>query len=70
MRLLVFLVLTLAGMGAGLVIGLNSIPDTPHRDIRQTHLVSNTAGGALAGAALAAVAVYFSIPAPPRRRDD
>ena len=66
MKLLVFLVLTLAGMGAGLVIGFST---TPAYYVHK-HLVLNTAGGALAGAALAAVVVYFSIPAPPRRRDD
>ena len=67
MRLFVFLVLTLSGMGAGLIIGLASMPS--YQPERQGHMIGNTVGGTLGGAFLGAVAVYFSTPAPPRRKE-
>ena len=47
MKLVAFTLLTLAGLAAGLVIGLSSMP--AYQVDRQKHLMDNALGGAIAG---------------------
>lgn len=59
MRLVAFVFLTLAGTGAGLVVGLATLHVPPYR-MQHTHMVQNTAGGAVAGMIVGAIAIWLT----------
>lgn len=57
MKLFAFILLTVIGLGAGMVIGLSSMPQ--FQQFRQEHLMKNAIGGTVAGMAAGAIAVWL-----------
>jgi|688.fasta_scaffold52734_5 hypothetical protein len=63
MKLIAFMLFTVVGLAAGLVIGLSTMPGTPtefYRPDRYWHLIVNTFGGAAAGMGIAAIGVRMT----------
>lgn len=58
MKLITFILLSLAGLGGGLVVGLSSLPS--YEFDRLQHMATAAIGGAVAGMAAGAFAVWIA----------
>ena len=58
MKLIAFVLLSLAGLGGGLVVGLSSLPSVEYHQLQ--HMATAAIGGAVGGMAAGAFAVWIA----------